>query len=543
MKLDLRRTRPHNPRVLWWILAALTVVVVGGSLLVVFDAAALRDIDESVAQSAYDQTLSLGATEFWEFFAATLHPWSLRIALLAIAGIAMLFRLPRGALWLVVTVVAETVIAPTSKFVFVRARPEWAEPLTQQGGLSFPSGHAAAGGMFATALILITLVLTRRGSLVRWVLLTFWLAVAVFASAERVFLGVHYLSDVVVGTALGALITFGAWLAVTSSIPDTVRSDITLMGSGGRNVAVIYNPIKVGDPDLFKARILAVSEREGWNEPMWLETTVEDPGTGQAQQALEAHADLVVAAGGDGTVRVVCDEMARTGVSVGILPHGTGNLLARNLGLPLNIVEAIEVAFTGQDRAIDLVSYDSEAAPDTSFLVMAGLGMDAAIMSGASDQLKKKVGWIAYLVSGAKSLALPAIRVSISIDDGDFVKFRARTVVVGNVGFLQAGFPLLPDAELDDGVIDVVVIAPKRYFGWFAIAIRVLGRQKRTNARLDRMTGTKVVITAERPTPMQLDGDAVGEAAELTAEVQPGVLLIRAPKRGGLTRESTYGAP
>ena len=121
------------------------------------------------------------------------------------------------------------------------------------------------------------------------------------------------------------------------------------------------------------------------------------------------------------------------------------------------------------------------------------------------------------------------MKVEISVDDGEFRKFKARTVVIGNVGFLQGGIPLLPDAQIDDGTLDVVVLAPKRFIGWLAIIVRVIGRQRRTNERLDRLTGRKVVIRAEKPMPMQLDGDPVGEGQEITAEVQPGVLLVRVP--------------
>jgi diacylglycerol kinase family enzyme len=160
---------------------------------------------------------------------------------------------------------------------------------------------------------------------------------------------------------------------------------------------------------------------------------------------------------------------------------------------------------------------------------MAGLGMDAEIMTGVDDVLKEKVGWFAYFVSGIKAARFPAMKVEISVDDGEFRKFKARTVVVGNVGFLQGGIPLLPDAQIDDGQLDVVVLAPKRFIGWLAIIVRVLGRQRRTNERLDRLAGQKVVIRAEKPMPMQLDGDPVGSGTEITAEVQHGVLLVRVP--------------
>ncbi|MGH3357592.1 MAG: diacylglycerol/lipid kinase family protein, partial [Nocardioidaceae bacterium] len=243
--------------------------------------------------------------------------------------------------------------------------------------------------------------------------------------------------------------------------------------------------------------------------------------------------------GGDGTVRVVCAELARTGVAIGVVPLGTGNLLARNLGIPLHTGDAIQVALNGQDRAVDVATFrsvdtpdDEDAEPtvtDTAFNVMAGLGLDAAIMTGAPDDLKARVGWLAYVVSAFRQLRYPAVKVEISVDDGPFEKHKVRTVVVGNVGQLQAGIPLLPDARIDDGMLDVVVIAPPRALSWLRLVVRVLTRRRRTDEKLARLTGRKVVVRAERPTPRQLDGDPIGDGTEFTAEVQPGVLLIRVP--------------
>jgi YegS/Rv2252/BmrU family lipid kinase len=530
-------------------MAAPAFVWVLMAILVGFESAALQSVDDRVADWGYDIGHDSDAVNsFSTWFSAASSNWTVGALLLAVAGFAAWRRERRVAAWIVLS--SALVIGGNAliKLAFRRPRPPWDEPLYEIVGFSFPSGHSAGAGLLSTVGILLTIILTRRG-LRRRLLITAWVVIGLVIGADRIILGVHYLSDVVAGLCLGMAVTIAVWVVL---VPDASRIPhelAVLTGTGRKRVAVILNPAKVGNLDDFKARVLAVAARDGWKQPLWYETTVEDPGAGQAQAALEEGVDLIVAAGGDGTVRAVCEEVARTGVAVGILPHGTGNLLARNLGVPLNIRDALDVSFGGQDKAIDLATFrantvlddpagetilaegaDGEAAgTDTSFLVMAGLGMDAEIMTGVDDQLKEKVGWFAYFVSGIKAARFPAMKVEISVDDGEFRKFKARTVVVGNVGFLQGGIPLLPDAQIDDGRLDVVVIAPKRFIGWLAILVRVLGRQRRTNERLDRLEGQKVVIRAERPMPMQLDGDPVGSGTEITAEVQHGVLLVRVP--------------
>jgi YegS/Rv2252/BmrU family lipid kinase len=249
-----------------------------------------------------------------------------------------------------------------------------------------------------------------------------------------------------------------------------------------------------------------------------------------AEAAAVAGADLVIVCGGDGTVREVCAELAGTGIPVGIVPAGTGNLLARNLGLPLYIRAAIDVALAGQDRAIDMVEVGGDGIDDTHFLVMAGLGFDAAIMEGVNEDIKKRVGWLAYVLSALKSLMFPAVRVEIVVDDGEPSRHRARTVVVGNVGFLQAGMPLLPDAAIDDGLLDVVILHPRNLLSWVPLAWRVLLKRPHTDELVNRMTGRTVVLRAATETPRQLDGDSIGPGKELRMTCVPGRLLVRVPR-------------
>ena len=529
MSFDLRRAEPSRRSILLWVLAVPATIFVLLAIAVQTTMSDLIRLDHDVAQSAYDTSASRDdLVSFLDVVAFLFSNAGCSIALALLAAFALWRHERRVAWWIVASGVVAMGGNALLKLIFERERPVFDEPLYEIGGYSFPSGHASGTSVLVTVAILMTIVLTGRGWR-RRIIVTVLGAVAIGVAASRVFLGVHYLSDVVAGLSLGITVALGLWIVLVTDATRLPHELAVLTGTGRKRAAVILNPAKVGDVAEFKARTRLVAERDGWHEPIWYETTVEDPGYGQATAALSEDVDLIIAAGGDGTVRAVCEEVARTGVAVGILPHGTGNLLARNLGIPLNARDALDVAFRGQDRAIDLATLTTDSDTDTSFLVMAGLGMDAAIMTGVNDQLKSKVGWLAYFVSGVKAARYPAMKVQISVDDGEFKKFRARTVVIGNVGFLQAGIPLLPDAQIDDGQLDVVVLAPKRFIGWLAIIVRVIGRQRRTNERLDRLTGHKVVIRAEKTMPMQLDGDPVGEGQEIIAEVQPGVLLVRVP--------------
>jgi YegS/Rv2252/BmrU family lipid kinase len=269
----------------------------------------------------------------------------------------------------------------------------------------------------------------------------------------------------------------------------------------------------------------------GYLKPDWYLTTVEDPGRSMAEQAAIGGASLVLVCGGDGTVRTVCGELAGTGIAVGVVPGGTGNLLARNLDLPLYIRSAIDVGLNGQDRAIDLVHITGDGIEEQQhYLVMAGMGFDAAIMEGANEQLKAKVGWMAYVVSGFRNLMYPVVRVEISVDAGPWTKHRARTIVVGNVGNLQGGVPLLPDAAIDDGMLDLVLLYPRRFISWLRIVARVVRRSAVSDETVTRMTGRRISVRASASTPRQIDGDSIGAGREIHCECLPGKLLIRVPR-------------
>ena len=312
------------------------------------------------------------------------------------------------------------------------------------------------------------------------------------------------------------------------------RPEGTVNQTPTRRAAIIVNPTKFDDLAAVRTRITASSRRLGWSEPLFIETTERDPGTGQAKEALEAGVDIVCPRGGDGTVRAVAEALVGTETPIGLLPGGTGNLLARNLELPVdNLDDALEVALTGQNKRVDVgrltmdVSGEDQKPATHVFLVMAGLGFDAAIMADAPEKLKAKVGPAAYVVSGTRNLRGPQFKVRVKVEDQEEFSRRARTVVIGNCGKLLGGLVLMPEAEVDDGQLDMVILSPKGVAGWAAVAARLATRKRKGHQIVDHYTSPSMKIRADRPQEVQIDGDTLGKARAISAEVVPGALVVR----------------
>jgi YegS/Rv2252/BmrU family lipid kinase len=446
------------------------------------------------------------------------------------AGLLALRNHVRAALWTIGVMLATGLSSLLLKVLLRRQRPVWPHAVTTLKSYAFPSGHAAGIAAAAGVAIVLTLVFVRRRQ-VRRLLVTVAILVALLVGLDRVLLGVHHTTDVLAGYAVGAFwVLVGLVVYSPVARPKPFEAFVTPVPTS-RQLAVVLNPVKVEDAVAFRAMVEQRAAATGWGSPAWYTTTVEDPGRSMAESAAISGAEMVIVCGGDGTVRSVCAELAGTGISVGIIPAGTGNLLARNLGIPLYFQAAVDVALLGQDRAIDMVKVSGDGIPDDAhFMVMAGLGFDAAIMEGANEQIKAKVGWLAYVVSGIRNMMFPAVRLDIRVDEGDWTRHRARTIVIGNVGYLQAGMPLLPDAAIDDGVLDVVLLHPSRFLSWIPLAVRVISRGKRTDDLVNRMTGRTVEIKCHGDTPRQLDGDPIGAGRELRAECVHGRLLVRVPR-------------
>jgi diacylglycerol kinase (ATP) len=316
-----------------------------------------------------------------------------------------------------------------------------------------------------------------------------------------------------------------------------------------RQAAVVYNPTKV-DILALKTAVAAAADDAGWLPPLWFETTLQDAGQLVTATAIARGADLVLAAGGDGTVRAVAEGLRDTGVAMALLPSGTGNLLARNLDIGFGTLdEAIHTALHGVDRTIDLglasiVRADGDREEHV-FLVMAGLGLDAKMIANTNSKLKKAVGWLAYVDAGIRSLPeIKPVRLRLSVDGEPERTVNVHTIIIGNCGKLPGGILLIPDAKPDDGVLDFVALRPRGPFGWVNVWNKVawengvlrksaLGRRiidlSRDVKDVTYVTGRDLRMVVEVPQEFQLDGDEFGEAKSVHTWVDPGALTVRVP--------------
>jgi diacylglycerol kinase (ATP) len=325
------------------------------------------------------------------------------------------------------------------------------------------------------------------------------------------------------------------------SAPDTTRQ---------RRAAVVYNPIKI-DLDAVKAVVTAEEKAAGWPKTLWFPTSEDDPGRGATTEAIDAGATLVIAAGGDGTVRAIAEVVDERGVEMALLPSGTGNLLARNMKLTLdNLEHSIHTAFTGTVRGIDLGSISIEHGDGTTtehaFLVMAGVGIDAKMLAATNEDLKAKIGPLAYVAAIGKALFdRNQLHLQYVLDGKHHRRRRAHTIIVGNCGTLTGNVLLLPNAVIDDGDFEIVTLRPEGLIGWGQIIVKVFwenGVLRRTKLGQKFMTkevkalnyvkGKDLHVTLSRPEEIELDGDGFGDASSFRATIKPQALRVRVPTDG-----------
>lgn len=313
-----------------------------------------------------------------------------------------------------------------------------------------------------------------------------------------------------------------------SGIPAVARSlDAT------QKVAMVMNPVKPRAIEVLR-QVEATSRVAGLPAVQVYETTEDDAGEAMARQALADGATIVLAAGGDGTVRQVAKVLADSGASLGILPLGTGNLLARNLNLPItDMDQCIDIAVRGRAREIDTVAIRLKR-PDGAdlrsvFTVIAGVGYDANIMDDTRDALKQRAGWLAYGEAGMRHLPGQRKEISVSLDGGPLQRYQVRSVMVANCGMLAGGIDFIPQAIIDDGLLDVVLLSPRHVVDWLRIAGKTLLKSRRKLPVLESHQAAQCRIILHEPIISQLDGDSTGEVQEISARIHPDSLRVQVP--------------
>lgn len=301
-----------------------------------------------------------------------------------------------------------------------------------------------------------------------------------------------------------------------------------------RRVALILNPASRNHQKALRLFIAAV-EAAGWATPAVLVTTIAQPGRAQVREALANGADLIVVAGGDGTVREVAGGLAHSGVPLGIIPLGTANLFARNLGLPRHLTRVVDVALHGSVIDIDLGQADltpdqqPEAHQRQTFLVVAGIGHDASTVARTSRQLKRIVGWLAYLVSGAGHLFRTAIPMDVMVDSGPSERVHAWSVLAGNASRIPLGIQVFPGAVMDDGEFRTLYVTLRHPWQWLSIALKGIFAPDRDIDWLKYGRAASLTVTPAKPVRVELDGDPFPEVTQVRLTVDHRALRVKVP--------------
>ena len=302
--------------------------------------------------------------------------------------------------------------------------------------------------------------------------------------------------------------------------------------TGTRTAYVIYNPTAGSGLTKKRVPIEAVIERflaNGWNVGA-VQTRCAGDGTAAAERAIAEGADVVVAMGGDGTVNEVVQALAETERPLGILPAGTINVLAQELGLPLDPLLAVDVVCAGTVRRIDLGK-----ANERYFTMMIGLGYDAESTQALIPSLKQWTGPIAYWLAGFQSFVKhKSVRARLWVNDGRKTRKLRRLVymmVVSNVGLYAGGvLKFTPEASFSDGLLDVCLIRSKRWYRALLHVVLSIVGGLRTVSDVEFFQVQSLKITTGRPFPYQLDGDPAG-TTPVTISVVPQALGVLVPTK------------
>jgi YegS/Rv2252/BmrU family lipid kinase len=272
-----------------------------------------------------------------------------------------------------------------------------------------------------------------------------------------------------------------------------------------------------------------VLEAAGVADPFWCEVPKSRKAPAQVRRALDEGAELIVAWGGDGMVQRCVDVLAGSEVPLAIIPAGTANLFATNLGIPSDIEGAVAVGLHGARRRVDLGRFNGER-----FAVMAGAGFDAAMIRDAGDGgLKERLGRVAYVWTGSKNLRSKPFRADIEVDGANWYKGKASCILFGNVGKLVGGVEAFEDARPDDGMLELGIVTAEGLLEWGRMIARAAVGPADKSPLAQTTKARSVKVKLDRKVLYELDGGDRTKVKAFKVKVEPGAVTVCVPQDGG----------
>ena len=325
----------------------------------------------------------------------------------------------------------------------------------------------------------------------------------------------------------------------TTEEPQAAAAAPVQKPAGQESVLVIFNPVSgQSDPEERKRIISEALAAKGYVS-QFIATSKQQGAKELAEQALKDGATLLAVSGGDGTVMEAMSALIGTDVPIAVFPAGTGNLLSVNLGIPMTVPEAVEVALEGHEYRLDL----ARTGDGKYFAIMGGLGMDAQMIADADREAKDKMGKMAYVWATLKNLPRRRARVEIVLDGKPPLRRHVKSVLLANMGKITGGLEAMPTASPSDGLLDVGILKSATVGQWLRLfGYALLGRAQ-DDPGLEVYQARKVTVRARRAQPVQFDGEDGGRTRELTVEIVPNAVLVLVPESAPVAKDADSDDP
>ena len=288
------------------------------------------------------------------------------------------------------------------------------------------------------------------------------------------------------------------------------------------SVAVIAHNGKVLGGGL--GRLRDVLTEQGITDPIWLEVPKSRKVPARVKEAIKLGADLIFIWGGDGSVQRCIDAAVGAPVTLAILPAGTANLLANNLGIPIDLEQAVDVGLHGNNHTIDVGKINGE-----HFAVMAGIGFDALMIRDTDTEMKDRFGRAAYIWTGARHIHSTPVRTEVRIDGHTWFDDKASCVLIANVGSIGGGVTAFDHASPDDGKLDVAVMTANGVWQWLRTLTRASVGHADKSPLVQMTQATKITVETRKRLPYELDGGARPKTNKLRVHVVAHAVTIRVP--------------